>query len=420
MISTLLTTACALFALGEPASNERQEQASFMRSHTTESPQTASDNTPPATNQDTLGPAERDVIYRRGNASIKCIINTETTDDVRYSIPGTAGPLASVRWSTIDHIVYARMETGAWTKGNEVRQRGEYESAADLFHQLASSGKREWEKVMGSFAEGECLELAGKPEQAIDAFDIIVQNYAGNPNAKPPVPRQRMWIEALYRKGLCLALVKKTAEAQKIAASLFEIGKKETMTPADVRANGILAVAAVLSDNPMKFKEYYGKAAFNPARETDAWFHFKFIVAEKLRVVAKKPEAALGVYTDIQKELQKLSFSRDRQVQVTLGLGLAYADNDKKSLAITELLKIDVMAYGSAEQQCLARATAARLMWEEVKKLSGDAEAMKSPRTAEWVNELQTTARFTAHAAADGPANCPSVEDAKSLLATMK
>lgn len=362
--------------------------------------------------------AARDVIYRRNTNPIQCVIDSETMDDVRYNL-GDGKPATPVRWSTIERIEYAGMDSGAWAKGVEARLRGEYEVAADLFNQLASGGKREWEKVRGSFAEGECLEMAGKFDQAAQAFDLIVKNYAGNLAAKPPVPPQRMWLDAQYRKGMCLALAKNDQEAEKVALGLFELGKKYAMSSADVRGNGIRTVNAVFSANPMKFKEYYSKAVFNSDRETESWYHFKYIVAEKLRVVAQKPKEALAIYREIQAVLPSLPVARDRDVQVALGLGLAYAGNGQTGQAIAEFLRIDAMPFGSPDQLCEARATAAKLMWDDAKKITGDPEAMKNQRSADWAKELETNACFLAKAAVDGPANNKAVAEARSLLQAM-
>lgn len=366
-------------------------------------------------------PAALDTIHRIGTNPIQCLIESETSEDVRY-LQRVGDKLEAgrpVRWSTIERIDYAGMDSGAWAKGVEARQRGDYEVAADLFNQLASGGKREWERVKGSFAEGECLEMAGKLDQAAQAFDRIVQQFGGDPAAKPPVPRHRIWLDAQYRKGMCLALAGKNGDAERVVASLFELGKKEASSAADVRGNGIRTVIAVLGDNPMKFREFNGKAVFSAERETEAWFHFKYIVAEKLRTTAKKPKEALAVYREIQAVLPALPVSRDREVQVALGLGLGYADNGQIGQAITELLRIDTLPHGSPEQRCEAGATVARLMWEESRKITGDAEAMKSPRNADWAKELEANARFVAKGAASGPAGCPGSGAAKSLLQTM-
>lgn len=366
-------------------------------------------------------PAPKDTILRKQSQSpIKTMIETETAEGVIHRVNAGGGKATLERWSQIDRVMYAGMDGGTWAKGNEARSHGDYEVAADLFHQLAAEAKREWEKVYGSFAEGECLELAGKYDQAALAYDLIVQGYAGNAAAKPsPVPRHRLWMDALYHKGMCLALQKKDDEAHKIISTLFEIGKRELIASADARGNAILSLLVLWSGDMQKFKGIFTKVVFSPDRETETWFHCKVTVAEALREQKKAKEAA-QVYREVQSQLATLNaISRDREVQVALGLGLSLLESDQRGPAVMALVRIDAMPYGSSDQHCAARCSAAEAMWQDQQKLVSDVEAMKKTALADWAAELEVTARFMATAAANAPGNSPYKARAKTLLQTM-
>jgi hypothetical protein len=186
-----------------------------------------------------------------------------------------------------------------------------------------------------------------------------------------------------------------------------------------VRGNAVLAMIMLNEGNAQKYREYYGKAVFSAERDTEEWFRFKNTIAELLRTTQNKPKEAVTVLREIQAVLPTLSMAREALVQVSLNLGLALAGADQRDEAIYELLRIDTMPYGSPDQQCEGRAAAAKLMWENAKKITNDPEAMKNQRKVEWAKELEVTARFLAVAAAEGPDKNPATAEAKSLLQIM-
>jgi hypothetical protein len=303
------------------------------------------------------------------------------------------------------------MDSGPWAKGNDERAAGNYEAAAEFFNQLATTGTREWEKVYGSLAEGECWELAKKYADAAKAFAVVVDGFAGDATKKPPIPPHRLWLDAKYRLGMAQAQAKNAA-ADKIAQELEELGKKEGLSAAEARANAIRAARFAAEGNQGKFNEFMKKATLRSFDEPDVWFHFKLFSAEALRGPLKNGKAAVPIYREI---LNGLGDDPARQAQISLGLGLTLMENDKES-ALIELLKLDVLPYGSPDQKCEARYNAGRLLWESAQAIKGNAEAMKDERKAAFVKETERAARLVLTAAADGPPKNPNVELAKALL----
>jgi hypothetical protein len=359
---------------------------------------------------------DRDVILRKNGTKIAGYIESETTAGVSYRTlkPSGNAPQGNpnvLKLSEVTLITYAGMDGGAWAKGQSERDAGNYEAAAEFFNQLATTGAREWEKVYGSIAEGECWELARKYTDAAKAFKLVVDGFAGDPMRKPPLPAHRLWLDAKYRLGMAYAQAKH-ADADKIAQELEALGKKEGLSAAESRANAIRSAKFAAEGNLTKFTEFMKKASVRSFDEPDVWFHFKLFCAESLRQSFKKGKEAAAIYREI---LSGLADDPARQAQISLGLGLTLMENDRES-ALIELLKLDVLPYGSPDQKCEARYNAGRLLWESAQAIKGNAEAMKDERRANFVKETERTARLVVTAAADGPPKNPNVELAKALL----
>lgn len=361
---------------------------------------------------------ERDIIFRKNGTKIAGFVETETTAGIEYrTIKAAPGGIQTkpnlLKSNELDRVEYVGMDGGAWKKGLTEREAGNFEAAAEFFNQLATTGQREWEKVYGSMAEGECWELAHKYSDAAKAFAVVVTGFAGNPTATPPIPPSRQWLDAKYRYGMALAQAK-DAQAAKVADELDAQGKKESNSAFDARANAIRAALAGADGNAGKFTEFMKKATLRSFEEKEVWFHFKLFSAETLRTALKKPKDAASIYREI---LNGLGADPARSAQISLGLGLTLVETDKPA-ALIELLKLDLMPYGSPDQKCEARYNAGRLQWDEAQVVKANSDAMKDQKKADFVKELERSARLLISAAADGPAKNPNVELAKALLAS--
>lgn len=355
---------------------------------------------------------DKDVITRKNGTKIAGYIETETTAGVTYrTIKGTGGANTAKLNDIAFPIAYAGMDGGSWAKGQSERDAGNFEAAAEFFNQLTTGGSREWEKVYGAIAEGESWELAKKYGDAAKAFAVVVNGFAGDATKK--LPAHRLWLDAKYRLGMAYAQAK-NPEADKIAQELEEMGKKEGLSAAESRANAIRAAKFAVDGNATKFAEFMKKATVRAFDEPDVWFHFKLFCADSFRLSFKKGKEAAQIYREI---LNGLGDDPARQAQISLGLGLTLMENDKES-ALIELLKLDVLPYGSPDQKCEARYNAGRLLWESAQAIKGNAEAMKDERKASFVKDTERAARLVLTAAADGPPKNPNVDLAKALLAS--
>jgi len=359
---------------------------------------------------------DKDLIIRKNGTKISGYVETETTIGVLYRTirlaNGTPGAKPNqLKLNELDFIVYYGMDGGPYAKGVSERDAGNYEAAAEFFNQAALAGSREWEKVYGSINEGQCWELAKKYKEAAKAYATVVDGFAGDPNAKPPLPAHRFWLDVKYFLGMAQAQAK-DANAVKVADELEAFGRKEGISAAESRANAIRAAIAAGEGNANKFNEFMKKATVRSFDEPEVWFHFKLYCAESYRTVFKKGKEAASIYREI---LSGLRNDPARQAQISLGLGLTLIENDKQS-ALVELLKLDVMPYGSPDQKCEARYNAGRLLWDEAQQIKNNAEAMKDERKAQFVKDTERAARLVVGAAADGPPNNSNVELAKALL----
>jgi len=362
---------------------------------------------------------DRDRIYRTGNASyILGYVISETTDTVSYvtlRMPAGTIPIQPqhVRTSELDHIVYYGMQSGHWVKGQEDRESGNFDSAAEHFNQMVTLGTHEWEKVYGSIAQGECLELAGHFAEAAAAYDVVVKNYAGKPTSNPPIPPNRLWLDSLYHEGLCLAEAK-SPDANKVADRLEELDRKENLLGSQSRASAIRAGIAASEGNLNAFLDNMKKVTFNPnGSDHEVWFTFNLYCAETLRLIFHQNKEAASVYRNL---LSGLGEDVSKLPRVSLGLGLCLMDHDRSG-ALIELLKLDLMPYGSADQKCEARLNAARLLWAEAQAVRS-AAGMKNPSKAQFVLQTESSARFLAGAASEGPAKNPNVALAHTLMDT--
>jgi hypothetical protein len=355
---------------------------------------------------------------KKNGAAMRVYVESENAVEVLYrsihlppGVPG--GQPNKLKVSELDHIVYYGMDSGHWSKGVEDRETGNYDSAAEHFAQLVETGTREWEKVYGAISEGECLELGGHFSEAAKAYGLVVTGYAGNPDAKPPVPPNRFWLDSLYHDGMCLAQAK-SPDAAKVADELEAMGKKDNVLGAETRANAVRAAMAGADGNLAAFTGFMKKVLLRSQDEREVWFHFKLFCAETLRLGFKNGKEAAKIYREI---LTGLGNDPSRQAQVSLGLGLCLMDNDRQG-ALIELLKLDALPFGSADQKCEARFNAGRLLWDEAQTLKAGADFAKDERRVAFAKDTERTARLIVAAATEGPAKNPNVALAKSLLSS--
>jgi hypothetical protein len=341
-------------------------------------------------------PAKDKVLLREGRP-MEVLIESEAGDKLTYrTIAG--GQVVEKRARDVLSIVYGGMSEGEWKAGAEARAAGRYEEAADRFSGVAG-GEREWQKVYGAMAAGECLELAGKPAAAAEEYAKVVAGF----------PRHRLWLDACYRQGMALALAKKDAEAGKIADDLIAYGKKANSSPAEARAAAVRAAMAFAKGGVKdgKFREHLRKAILRSSDEPDTWFHFNLWQAGVYREGGETRDALRTV----DGMLQYLDGDPVRRAQVLFIKGMSQIDSDPQG-AIVELLKLDCIPYGTAAQLIEARATAGRLLVEQARALRGENDARKK----EIAGELEATARVVLSAAANAPGDHPAKAKAKELL----
>jgi hypothetical protein len=360
----------------------------------------------------------KDLMIRKTGQKIVGFIESETTAGCNYRLLKSgalsvfkANEYKSANTNEYGSVNYLGMESGSWAKGQSERDAGNYEAAAEFFNQLATNGTREWEKVYGSFAEGECWELAHKYADAAKAFDIVVKGFAGDTTKKPPILAHRLWLDAKYHLGMSYALAKNPAALQ-VADELEKLGKDESLGAAEARGRAIRAAKFAADGDVTKFTEFMKKTTVRSFDEPDVWFHFKLFSADSLRKIFKKDKEATAIYREM---LNGLADDPARQAQISLGLGLALLESDRDS-ALVELLKLDVLPYGSPDQKCEARYNAGRLLWEKAQVIKANSDAMKDERKAAFVKETERAARFMVTAAADGPTTNPNIELATALL----
>ena len=348
------------------------------------------------------GPLKDRLIQKNGPVIEASEVLSETSENISFKLTPNA-QTSTRRSTTILRVEYAGMRGGSFRAGLDAMAKGAYDEAADRFHQ-AAQGEREWEKVYGAMYEGDALELAMQYPAAAKAFESVVTGF----------PKHRLNFDATYRLGMNQAWAKDPG-ATKTADALTALSKGTIGQPAESRANAIRAAAAQTAGNALKFDEFAKKAIFRPADEPEVWFHFSLWLADTYRLSGKPKDAA----RIIDGMLPALDVDPARKAQALGIKGLALADSDPQS-AIIELLKLDVLPFGSEEQRCAARFQAGKLMLAEAKTLAAAADTAADERKTAFVGELRNSARFLLQAAADSLTNSPMKDQAKTLLATLQ
>ncbi len=275
-------------------------------------------------------------------------------------------------------VVYAGMLTdGFYKKGKESQARGAYEEAADFFDQLLS-GSKEWEQVYGALGEGDCLELAKKYKAAAEAFAKVVGKPDMFTTDDHTKPRHRLWLDACYREGVALAEAGDAAGAGKIADGLIAYSKlTNAVNPsgAENRAAGIQLAIATAAGDKSAFQTALVHANFRSSDEPDVWFHFNIYLAGAY-LQLKQPSQALEVLQTMAGD-DYLVRNPSRQAEVEVLEGSCLFASDPPG-ALVDLLKIDVMPFGSEDERCQARSEAGELMLGEADEAQGLEEGPRS------------------------------------------
>jgi tetratricopeptide (TPR) repeat protein len=345
---------------------------------------------------------DKDRIFQKSGPVIEATeVVSETSETVTYKITANAQP-GTKRSTSILRVDYAGMHNGAYAAGEVAMDRGAYDEAADRFHQ-AAQGEHEWEKVYGSLSEGEALELGKHYAEAAKAFQGVVAGF----------PKHRLFLDAMYRLGMNQAWAK-DAGATKTADDLSSLAKGTIGQPAESRANAIRAAIAFAGGNQQKFDEYAKKTVLRASDEPDTWFHFTLWQADTYRLTGKAKDAA----RTIDGMLPQLDADPARKAQALGIKGLALIESDPQG-ALVELIKLDVLPFGSEEQRCEARFQAGKLMLNEAKTLAASPDTAKDERKTAFVAELKATARMLLQASADSLTSSPAKSEAQTLLQTL-
>jgi len=348
------------------------------------------------------GDAVLDLVTLRDKGRRECWITTETLDESKWKTAPEAAQESTTRRAQIAKVLYAfqRQTTGNYAQGLAARDRGSYAEAADLFSQLAQ-GERESEKVVGAFEEGVSWEMAGKYADAATAFQKVVDGFGKHP----------LSLDAQFRLGMVLAQ-SKDAKAEEVAKNLDALSKGMLGLSAGVRAWAIRAAVAMTAGDAKKFRETFMRATFNPELDRPAWLYFNLFVADGWRRL-NQPKEAVPVY---ERMLKGLGDDAANAARVRLGVGLCKAETDPQG-AIIDLLALDALPYGSAEEKCEARYTAGRLLLAIAQ--AGEKDAKGDANKQQFAQENLRSARLLLESAAGTSVDHPSKAKAAELLKTL-
>ena len=354
----------------------------------------------------------RDKVYFEGPNPFLCYVVNEGSEEITYRM-SKEGQIQHKPTSKLRSVVYAAMVAdGYYKKGKEEQTRGNYEDAADLFSQLATSGKPgSFEEVYGDMGDGDCLELAKKYADAAACFKKIVDQAAFDKDDKVQ-PRHRLWLVACYREGVALAEAGKPADAKAIADGLAIYSKLPNCPrpfAVDHCAGAIRVAVDVASAKPDDIGNDMIQVGFKSSEDPDQWFHFNIFLATAYRDL-KQPSKAVDILDTMTAD-DYLVRNPSRQAQIEVLRGSCLFDSDPEG-ALLALLKIDVMPYGSEDERCEARALAGQLMIGEADKIKDT----KDERQIDFKKELMRTARLLLNSAASSSSTSKFKAAAKAAL----
>ena len=338
--------------------------------------------------------------------AVDVTVITEGVEKVMYKRGNT--PPRPVNTREISRVVYEGT-TGdtAWARAVEARTAGNFAEAATQFQAIAENpAAREWELFYGSFQAGENWELTKDWAKAAAAYKPGVVK----------VPGHRYALDLRYRYGFALALSASAAGAEQVASDLAKAGADPAVMNSSMystRAAAIRAAIAGAAGDASKVRDLAQKAGAMSAKDSrETYAHFNFWLADWLRQ-NNKPRDAIAILDRIAVEYAgdpgKLS-----EVQLLRGLCLVETD---PSAALVELVKIDLMPFGSEDGKCEARWHAGRLLAKEADDLAKNADS--DPKKLATVTALQRAARMILSAAVDSTSSSPARVQAHELLQTI-
>ena len=354
---------------------------------------------------------DRDRIEFTDGHKADAIVSSELSDETHYKTVA-AGADIHPKTRTIKRIIYSGMVSdGPWRKAMEAKDRGRFEEAAEDFGQLADSGTREWEKVYGAMQEGDAWEQAGKFDEAVKAFHLVADTAKFDQDDKAQ-PRHRLWLDSCYRLGVALAENKDADGANKLADNLESYSNLRNVNSsgAQSRANAIRAAVAAVAGDQNKFSDASEKVILRPD-DGDTWVHFNLLSADTWRKFGK-PKQAAQILDDL---LAGLANDPPRRAQAMLLKGQTLLDSDPQA-ALIELIRIDVLPFGSEDQKCLARYDAGILLRDQADKMKANPATAKDDRKAAFVDELYATARLLLSAVTGSTSEIPEKAKAQAVL----
>lgn len=334
------------------------------------------------------------IILRANNQRQLAIIDSERVGMLITRATPNSQP-RELRLSDVASWTYREMSDGYWPQAVQARDQGRLAIAADMFNALATTGEREWMKVYGAYNEGVSWELLGEWAKAAEAFG----------RAAAVEPAHRLAIDAQYRQGFAYARLKNEAEAKRIAAELEAIATKDRNKSAEARARAIKATLAFNSGQAEDLKRE-GRAAVFPREDIEVAIQFGTFFADALRQLGQLREAR-GEY---ERLLAFRELDAATRVPLQLGFAKTLLDEGDTASALVELLRIDALPYGTADQKCEVRYLAGKLLAAEV-------VAAKADEKIEMTDALRAQER-TARLLLNAAANSSSTLTARSAART--
>ncbi len=352
-----------------------------------------------------------DVIHQRNGERRRGIVTREEREWIYFRTFAAQREEQRVRTANVVRIVYYGMtQDGQWSSGRSMMSAGQYALAAARFADMASTGDHRWHKTYGYFNSGDAWEQAGEYQQAAEMFGLLVSEF----------PDDRMYLDALYRQGINLARAQKFDEAEAVVALIntyYEQNHRERRALA--RAEAVRA--AIFGEQGImgRAREHEGRAGLQTSspysfeNESPPYFHWNLYWAGLLRRQGEYGAAAL-VYRRLLNEIRGDS---GLMVQLSLGLGICLANDNEREAALFELLKLDALPYGGAEQRAKAHYWIGRLKWETAQQVLDDPSA--GDNQAEFARLKAGLAREYLAAVAGNAAAGAFAERAASLIETL-
>ncbi len=325
---------------------------------------------------------------------------SEGSEEIVYKLTPEGNPSRKPARNVIGVEYVGMKQVGDWKSATEALTAGQFTTAAASYAKVAA-GPREWEKVYGAIAQGDALEQAGKYAEAAKSFNVVVAKYKDH----------RLWLDAAYREGMALAMAKDATGAEAVAAKLSDQAKGKIGPPAESRAAAIRTAVLYGKGDLTKVIEQARRVNLRPQSEPDAWFHFNFWLADAYRKGQKPKEAARIAET----MLASLDEYPVRKAQAIALKGLSLVESDPQA-ALIELLKLDVLPFGSETQKCEARYQAGVILNAEAGRLAAAPDTAKDEVKKAFVKELNVTSRLVLTAAAASPVACPAKDKAAELV----